>query len=636
MQGTHAITASYSGDSSHPAVTSDVLFQLITPAILTVTANNLTRTFNQPNGTLGYAITGFIGSDTQASSVTGAPMLSTTATAASPVASYPIAIGQGTLASSSYTFMFVNGSLTVTKATPGTEGIMPVTLSSSINPSSRAESVTFTATLPPNATGQVKFMDGSVVLGTATILHETASFSTSQLSIATHPITAVYGGDTNYNGATSAVLSQVVNKTTLQVIANDAQRVYGQPNPAFTATITGFINGDTSAVVTGAPGFATTATQSSPVGTYSITPTQGTLSAANYTFAFVNGALTVNKSTLTVTANNVARVLGLSNPPLTTTISGFVNGDTAAVISGAPAVSTTATMASPVGTFPITVTQGTLFATNYGFAFVNGTLLVEVVILEPPLPTREGSPVTLTAVVPAGATGTVTFDDGTTVLGTVTIPSVTALTAGTGTTVTLVVSTFAPGTHTIRAVFSGDSHFPPSTSPLVTLVVTPPPADFTVASSTGRQLIPPGASANFIITVSSINSPYTNSVTMSASSLPPGATYAFTPAAVTPGAAEANTTFTVSVPPQSSMASRSPLGSVAFALLLLPFACLKRYRRKSQRMLLWILVALTSFGAMSGCGEGGYFSQTEQTYTITVTGTSGSAIRSTTVTLTVE
>jgi sugar lactone lactonase YvrE len=636
MQGTHPITASYSGDSSHPAATSDVLFQLITPPILTVMANNITRTFNQPNGTLGYTITGFIGSDTQASSVTGAPTLSTAATAASPVGSYPIAIGQGTLASSSYTFMFVNGSLAVTRATPGTEGIMPVTVTSSINPSSRTESVTFTATLPANATGQVTFMDGTVVLGTATILHETASISTSQLSIATHPITAVYGGDTNYTGATSAVLSQVVNKTTLQVIANDAQRIYGQPNPAFTATIIGFVNGDTSAVISGTPGFTTTATQSSPVGTYSITPTQGTLSAANYTFAFVNGTMTVNKSTLTVTANNVARVLGLPNPPLTTTITGFVNGDTAAVVSGAAAVSTTATSASPVGTYPIMVTQGTLFATNYGFTFVNGILLVEVVVLTPPAgPSEEGTPVTLTATVPFGATGTVTFDDGTTVLGTVTIPSTTRGTEGI--TVTLVVSTLAPGTHAITAVFSGDAHFPPSTSPPVTLVVTPPPADFTVASSTGRQLVPPGASANFTVAVSSMNAPFTDPVTMSATNLPPGATYTFSPAAVTPGAAGASTTFTVSVPPQSSMASRGRrLGPVAFALLLLPFACLKRYRRRPERLLLWILMALVSFGAVSGCGGGGYFSQTEQTYTITVTGTSGSAVRSTTVTLTVE
>ena len=198
---------------------------------------------------------------------------------------------------SNYTFMFVNGLLTVTKATPGVGGAFAVTLASSINPSSRGQSVTFTATLPAHATGQVTFMDGTVALGTATVLNETASFSTSQLAIATHPITAVYGGDTNYNGATSAVLSQVVNKTTLQVIANDAQRVFGQPNPVFTTTITGFVDGDTPSVVTGAASLTTTATPTSPAAVYPIVVTQGTLAAANYTFTFVNGNLDVMPAT---------------------------------------------------------------------------------------------------------------------------------------------------------------------------------------------------------------------------------------------------------------------------------------------------------------------------------------------------
>ncbi len=371
--------------------------------------------------------------------------------------------------------------------------------------------------------------------------------------IGTHSITAVYSGDSNFNGATSAVFDQMVNKTTLQVTANDAHRVFGQPNPTFTTTITGFVGGDTQSVVTGAPSVTTTATSTSPVGVYPIVATQGTLAAANYIFAFLNGNLTI-----------------------------------------------TAATPGSGGTPPVTVT--------------------------PVNPTPSGSPVTLTVTVPTGATGTVSFYDGTTLLGTAPV---------TGNTASLTVSTLGVGTHTITAVYSGDANFTTVTTTLSLMIVAAP--DFTVASSTGRQLIPPGASANFTIAVSSMNAPFTNPVTMSATNLPPGATYTFTPAAVTPGAAGANSTFTVSVPPQSNMASRSRrLGPVAFALLLLPFAWLKRHRRNPQRLLLWILVALVSFGAVSGCGEGGYFSQTEQTYTITVTGTSGSVVHTTTVTLTVE
>ncbi len=554
--GTHLITAAYSGDTNHTAATSDVLMQLVIPAILTVTANNNTRTFNQPNPTLGYTITGFVGSDTQANSVTGTPTLSTTATQTSPVGNYPITVGLGSLAASNYNFVFMNGLLSVTKASPGVGGSLAVTLASSINPSSRGQSVTFTATVPPHATGQVTFMDGTVALGTATVLNETASFSTSQLAVAMHPISALYGGDTNHNGASSAVLSQVVNKTTLQVVANDAQRVFEQPNPVFTTTITGFVDGDTPSVVTGTASLTTPATPTSPAAVYPIIVTQGTLAAANYTFTFVNGNLDVMPAT--------------------------------------PGVGPT----PPVMTAP---------SLN---------------------PAPLGSPVILTATVPTGATGTVSFLDGTTLLGTAPVV---------GNTATLTISTLAAGTHSITSVYSGDANFAMASSAPFSLVVLGTAAEFALTSSTGALIVPPGASASFTIVVSSTNGAFTNPVMMSASGLPPGATYTFTPAAVTPGSAGASTAFVVSVPMQSNMASRSRhLGPAAFALLLLPVACLKRYRRRPQRLLLWMLVALTSFGVVSGCGGGGYFSQPQQTYTITVTGTSGSLVHSTTVTLTVE
>jgi Bacterial Ig-like domain (group 3)/MBG domain (YGX type)/FG-GAP-like repeat len=552
--GTHSIIAMYSGDASHLAAPSDVLAQLVTPAILTVTANSSTRTFNQPNAPLDYTITGFVGSDTEVSAVTGAPALLTTATEASPVGSYPVVVGLGSLVSSNYSFVFVNGSLTVTRATPGVGGIAAITLTSSINPSSWGESVTFTATVPPHATGQVTFVDGAVALSTATVLNEAASLSTSQLAVGTHRITAMYGGDTNYSGASSAALSQIVNTATLYVIAKDAQRVFGQPNPPFETTITGFIEGDSS-VIRGVPVVTTTATPTSPAAVYPIVPTQGTLTATNYSFVFIVGKLTIVPAT--------------------------------------PGIGPTA---------PVTIASS-----------LN--------------PAPFGRPVILTVTVPSGATGTVTFADGTTVLGTATI---------TGNTSSLTTAALAVGTHLITATYSGDTNFTASSSVVLSLVVVTA-ADFMVVSSTGRQLVPPGASANFTIVVRSMNEPFTNPVTMSATNLPPGATYSFSSAAVTPGAAGASTTFTVSVPPQSNVASRSGrLGPVAFGLLLLPLACLKRYRRTQKRLLLWILVGLASLDAVSGCGEGGYFSQTEQTYTITVTGTSGNLVRSTTVTLTVE
>src|SRR5439155_15574584 len=108
------------------------------------------------------------------------------------------------------------------------------------------------------------------------------------------------------------------------------------------------------------------------------TVTNGTVSAANYSVAFVDGTLTVTRATLTVTADNKSKAYGDTNPPLTASYTGFVNGENTSVLSGAPSLSTGATTNSSVAGSPytITATSGTLSAANYSFAFVNGSLTV--------------------------------------------------------------------------------------------------------------------------------------------------------------------------------------------------------------------------------------------------------------------
>jgi hypothetical protein len=98
----------------------------------------------------------------------------------------------------------------------------------------------------------------------------------------------------DYNNASQSV-TLVVDKATLTVTADDAARNYGVANPTFTASYSGFVNGETLATsgVTGSPSLTTTATLTSPPGPYPITAALGTLAAANYAFFFVNGTLTV-------------------------------------------------------------------------------------------------------------------------------------------------------------------------------------------------------------------------------------------------------------------------------------------------------------------------------------------------------
>jgi hypothetical protein len=93
------------------------------------------------------------------------------------------------------------------------------TVISSLHPSVRGQSVIFTATVKATApgagtpTGTVTFKDGGKVLGTKALDGSgQATYTTTSLSVGTHSITAVYGGDSNFNGSTSPTLTQVVNR----------------------------------------------------------------------------------------------------------------------------------------------------------------------------------------------------------------------------------------------------------------------------------------------------------------------------------------------------------------------------------------------------------------------------------------
>lgn len=161
----------------------------------------------------------------------------------------------------------------------------------------------------------------------------------------------------------------------LKVTLHNIARRYGAANPTFTYTITGLVNGDTMIVTP-----KTSATQSSPVGTYPITASVSGADAADYSITVQDATLTIVKAPLYISAKNVAVTYGSPlAPPSLYAISGFVNGDTASVVSGAPVLSTTVTSTTPVGFYPIGVQVGTLTAANYYFdTFSNGEGSVEV------------------------------------------------------------------------------------------------------------------------------------------------------------------------------------------------------------------------------------------------------------------
>ena len=82
----------------------------------------------------------------------------------------------------------------------------------------------------------------------------------------------------------------------------------------------------------------------------------------------------MNKAKLTITADNKTKTAGEANPELTVSYEGFVNGETASVLTKQPAVTTTATTGSVAGDYPITASGAT--AANYEITYVEGTLTV--------------------------------------------------------------------------------------------------------------------------------------------------------------------------------------------------------------------------------------------------------------------
>ena len=98
------------------------------------------------------------------------------------------------------------------------EAATKISLKSSPNPSQKGQAVVFTAAVKAalkgenGPTGTVTFKDGSKKLGTAKLVSGVAKFTTKNLSVGTHKITADYSGDDSFNPNTSSVLRQKVNQ----------------------------------------------------------------------------------------------------------------------------------------------------------------------------------------------------------------------------------------------------------------------------------------------------------------------------------------------------------------------------------------------------------------------------------------
>jgi len=184
-------------------------------------------------------------------------------------------------------------------------------------------------------------------------------------------ITATYIDDPNFS-ASNTPYTQTITKAVITVTAVNATSVYGSAPPTYTVTYTGFKLSDTQySAISGNPGFTCSVTTTTEVGTYTLTPTTGTLTATNYTFSFVAGTCTVIQAPLTITPDDKSMVHGGTLPAFTSSTVGIVNSDTITVTCG------TSTDGSTPGSYVIDVISVTgAHSSDYILTENTGTLTV--------------------------------------------------------------------------------------------------------------------------------------------------------------------------------------------------------------------------------------------------------------------
>src|ERR1019366_9376917 len=214
-----------------------------------------------------------VNGDTQISATTGTLAFTSAATAASAVGSY--AIDGAGLSASNYIFAQGAGNATALTINPA------MTLTYVADPASRlfgAANQTFTGTVTGFVNGDTQT---SATTGTLTFISPAVVTD----AVGTYAINGAGLSASNYVFAQAAgnSVALTINPATLNYTATSASRLYGAANPAFTGTVTGFVNGDTQAsATTGTLSFASSAATTSGVGSYAITGSGLTANSGNY------------------------------------------------------------------------------------------------------------------------------------------------------------------------------------------------------------------------------------------------------------------------------------------------------------------------------------------------------------------
>jgi pseudomonalisin len=389
-------------------------------------------------------------------------------------------------------------------------GILPATATTvSAQPGSGtyADTATFTATVVNASTnsstlpsGTVQFKDGSTNLGSPVSLSNgAATLSTAELLTGSHDIVAVYAGDASHAASSSSTSTYQVMPvaSVVGVLASNASSTQGQ-SVTFTAQLSGKAVGGSLQFRDGSTVLGTVPIVSCPVafstsalsvGTHNITvaysgDTNNLPSTSQAVVHTVNAVLATTTSTVTPSATALTAGQSLS---LSVNITGNAPGGTVQFFDGNTPLGSPVLVSAGTASLSINTLQAGshLISASYlgdvqNAPSVSPTVSIQVGKLASSVTASSSQPVsthgqavTLSATITGlSPSGTVQFMDGSTALGTASIIAGVA---------SLQTSTLSVGTHTITALYSGDTNNTASTSANIVQTVSEatatPPAD---------------------------------------------------------------------------------------------------------------------------------------------------------------
>jgi sugar lactone lactonase YvrE len=697
--GSYTISVTYSGDGNYSVTSTATTIALsvgpIAPATSTAMTVTPTSVANGQAASITATVTDQAHSSTHPTgSVTFNDTLGTTTTAlSSAILSSGAATLTGVVLHGAGTHTLSANYAGVSGSFAASSGTVSVVLSKAAATVSgpttqpvvvaygQSGSVTIAITGPYNTiaapTGTISYSilnasNASVGLGTPALTagstHSSATIPIpNNLARGSYTISVTYGGDGNYSvtstattiplsvGQITPTISWSPGTTAITYGAAsgrilDASALNGRTAVQGTFTYTATLSGGTAVPVTGASILG--------AGSYTLTATFTPTDTTTYKTVSATATITVNQASQSISFTPPASPVTYGVSPITLAASSGSSGIAVTFsVTGPGALSGNTLTITGAGTVIVTASQAG--NTNYTAATpMTQTIVViqasaSVSLTASPNPLLVTDAVTFTATVASAAgtpTGTVSFFDGTTLLGTAALSSGEAV---------ITTSTLAAATHSITAAYSGSTNTVLATSSALAELVQDYSLSISGSSGGGNgsgggssgggnsQTVAPGGTATYTLALGPSNgATFPAPVTLTLTGLPPGATGSITPNLLPAGSSLTNVTLSIQLPQVTASLDKKPtprrhIPPVFWGLLLLPFAGGMRRTGKRLGAAIWVLMllfaGLTAMATLNGCGSlNGFNGQQQKTYVVTVIATSGKLSRSTNLSLTVQ